>query len=134
VIRRHLTRIARHWACASTLLLVAGCNAVFDISKGPPRPRCADELLIDDLEDGDESICPTNGREGNWFGIGDGTIRAELTPASDVIFEPTLIEEGPRGTSRPRHHGDRVHDHECSQRWCLFGAAPCHKARVLLGL
>ena len=97
-MRRHSTRAVRLWACALVLLVVAGCNAVFDISKGTPRRLCADPLLIDDLEDGDGSICLTNGREGGWFAADDGTSTAELTPSSD--FAPTLIEEGPRGKSR----------------------------------
>ena len=98
-MRRHSTRAVRLWACALVLLVVAGCNAVFDISKGTPRPLCADWLLIDDLEDGDGAICPTNGREGYWFAAGDGTTGAEVTPNFEA-FAPALIEEGPRGTSR----------------------------------
>ena len=98
-MRLHWTRAIRLWACTLALLLIAGCNAVFDISHGTPRPLCADPLLIDDLEDGDGSICPTNGRSGGWFAVGDDTLSAELTPSSDV-FGPSLIEEGPRGNSR----------------------------------
>jgi hypothetical protein len=61
---------------------------------------CADWMLIDDLEDGDGSICATDGRAGGWYAFGDGTTSAELTPRPDVPFAPTLIEEGARGTSR----------------------------------
>jgi len=96
----HLARAVRLWACALALLLALGCNPIFDISEGTPRPLCADPLLIDDLEDGDGTICPTNGREGGWWVSGDGTTDAESNPRQGQPFEPTLIAEGPRGNSR----------------------------------
>jgi hypothetical protein len=94
-----VSRALRLWVCVLGLLL-ADCNAIFDISERTPRPLCADALLIDDMEDGDGLICPTSGREGWWSASGDGTVSGELNPRSDGPFEPTLIEEGARGTSR----------------------------------
>ena len=44
--------------------LTAGCNSVFGIHEGAPRPMCTDSLMIDDMEDGDGSICRTGGRRG----------------------------------------------------------------------
>jgi hypothetical protein len=81
-------------------VLLAGCNAIFDIEPGTPRPVCANALLIDDLEDGDETVCPSDGRDGHWFTFGDGTVGAELIPSSGVAFEPTRIDDGSRSTSR----------------------------------
>lgn len=98
------------WVLA--VLLVPGCNSIFDISEGTPRPLCADSMLIDDMEDGDDTICPTSGRVGGWYGFGDGTVGAELTPSTDGAFEPSPIEDGARGTSRYaarlRGHGFEV--------------------------
>ena len=93
----HVSRGVRRCGCALALLLLAGCNPIFDIHEGKPRQLCAEDSLIDDLEDGDESICPTNGRGGDWYVVGDDTA-GELNPSSDV-FEPSLIE-GARGPSR----------------------------------
>ena len=45
-------------------LLSAGCNYMFGIKEGPPRPICADPLVIDDMEDGKGDICKSNGRDG----------------------------------------------------------------------
>jgi hypothetical protein len=79
--------------------LTAGCNSVFDIHEGTPRHLCTDPLMIDDMEDGEGSICATSGRTGVWFDFGDGTT-GDLTPKSDVRFTPTRIEDGSRGSSR----------------------------------
>lgn len=95
-----LSRTARLGACALASLLITGCNAIFDLSAGMPRRLCADPMLIDDMEDGDDTICATSERVGKWFVFGDGTTSAELNPSSSVPFEPTLIEEGARGSSR----------------------------------
>ncbi|HEX7507330.1 MAG TPA: hypothetical protein VF550_11205, partial [Polyangia bacterium] len=82
-------------------MLSTGCNSLFGIHEGTPRPMCTDGLMIDDMEDGDGFICPTNGRTGVWYDFGDGT-PGELTPRSDsnVLFTPTRIEDGSRGSSR----------------------------------
>jgi hypothetical protein len=82
--------------------LTTGCNSLFGIHEGAPRSLCADSLMIDDMEDGDGSICPTNGRTGGWYDFGDGTPTGELTQRSDVNgrFAPTRIEDGSRGASR----------------------------------
>jgi hypothetical protein len=80
-------------------MLGTGCNSVFGIHDGKPRPICADGSMIDDMEDGDGAICHTDGRTGGWYDFGDGTL-GNLTPKSDGRFTPTLIEDGSRGTSR----------------------------------
>lgn len=101
MIEHRCSRVSRQvfpYVGAVTLLL-AGCNAIFDIEAGAPRSLCADAQLIDDLEDGDETVCASNGRDGHWFAFGDGTIGAELTPPSGVI-EPTWIDDGSRDTSQ----------------------------------
>jgi len=79
--------------------LTTGCNPLFGIHEGTPRPTCSDILRIHDLEDGDESICPTNGRTGGWYDFGDGT-PGGLAPKSGTTFTPTRIEDGSRGSSR----------------------------------
>jgi hypothetical protein len=86
----------------AAVLVLTACNSVFDIHEGTPRPICADELMIDDLEDGDAWICETGGRGGPWYTVGDAT-STDLTPAGP-FFEPTLIEGGERGTSRYAAH------------------------------
>jgi len=80
--------------------LSTGCNSVFGIHEGAPRPMCTDSLMIDDMEDGDGSICRTGGRRGVWFDFGDGSPTGDLTPRSDLPFTPTRIEDGSRGSSR----------------------------------
>ncbi len=82
------------------LVLLTGCNVIFDIDAGQPRPICADALLIDDLEDGNRAVCASNGRDGHWFAFGDGTVGADLIPTSGAEFEPTRIDDGSRGPSR----------------------------------
>jgi hypothetical protein len=91
------------WALAA-VTLAAGCNAIFGIHEGKPRPLCADteangalEPVLDDLEDGDRFICASNGRNGTWYSYSDGT-STDLTPKGD--FKPTLIDDKKRGTSR----------------------------------
>jgi hypothetical protein len=86
------------------IALAGGCNAIFGIHEGAPRPICADteangalEPVIDDLEDGDRFICASNGRNGTWYAYSDGT-STDLTPKGD--FRPTLIDDKKRGTSR----------------------------------
>lgn len=96
----HVSRPRHPWGFALPLSLLAGCNAIFEISEGTPRPLCADELLIDDLEDGDGWICRTGGRDGAWWVVGDGTTNARLNPRQGASFEPTPLMEGERGTSR----------------------------------
>ena len=76
-----------------------GCNAIFGIDGGKKRPMCADELLIDDMEDGDGEICNLNGRQGPWWTDGDPT-SIDLTPGKNVKFLPTRIPSGTRGTSQ----------------------------------
>jgi hypothetical protein len=100
--------------------LAAGCNSLFGIHEGMPRPMCADtetngalEPLIDDMEDGDGSICATNGRGGTWYMYSDAT-STDLTPKGP--FKPTLIDDGKRGTSRYAAH-------LAGSGFTLFGAA-----------
>ncbi|HEX7605282.1 MAG TPA: hypothetical protein VF348_01130, partial [Usitatibacter sp.] len=80
--------------------LASGCNALFDIKEGKPQPTsCQDHLVIDDLEDGDGSICASDGRQGAWYTVGDGT-GTNLTPTPGADFTPTLIPGTRAGTSR----------------------------------
>ena len=64
---------------------------------------CADPLLIDDMEDGDQVICDSGGRQGWWWSGSDGS-STDLQPAVDTIFKPTMIPGG-RGAS---HHAARL--------------------------
>ena len=84
----------------SLAVLSAGCNALFGIHEGTPRPICVDPtgLLIDDMEDGDGLICQLGGRNGGWYDFGDGT-PGTIDPPSNVLFNPTRIRDGSRGTS-----------------------------------
>jgi hypothetical protein len=59
---------------------------------------CSDPLLIDDMEDGDNRICPTDGRMGTWWTASDGTKTADLMPAVNSTFTQTPIPGG-RGQS-----------------------------------
>ncbi|MFL5304490.1 MAG: hypothetical protein ACJ8F1_04725 [Polyangia bacterium] len=91
---RHL----RHLVFA-TAMLASGCNSVFGISPGTPRPLCTSnplEPLIDDLEDGDVYICTLDGRSGGWYTVADLT-SSDLTPG--FPFATTKIPGG-RGTSQ----------------------------------
>jgi len=85
--------------------LATGCNSLFGIHEGKPRTICDDKNLaeppIDDMEDGDGFICALNGWNGHWYTAGDGT-SADLIPTSG--FEPTLIADGKRDTSRYAAH------------------------------
>jgi len=81
-------------------VLAASCNSIFGIHQGTPRPICADPLMIDDMEDGDNLICTSSGRNGGWYSFGDGTVGAELTPPGDAPFRPSRIDDGSRGASR----------------------------------
>jgi hypothetical protein len=63
---------------------------------------CSDPLLIDDMEDGDNHICPTGGRTGTWWTASDGS-STDLTPATGAIFEQAAIPGG-RGTSHEAAH------------------------------
>ncbi len=65
---------------------------------------CADPMLIDDLEDGDGGICPSNGRNGNWFVVGDGTSTNVTPPLGLAGFVADLIEDGGRGASHRAAH------------------------------
>ena len=56
---------------------------------------CSDPLMIDDLEDGNRSICESSGRHGSWSVLGDGT-STNLSPKGD--FTPTLIPGGREGS------------------------------------
>jgi hypothetical protein len=88
----------RRWVVPTfAALSLAGCNALFGIEMGQPKIRCADPLLIDDMEDGKSDICPTNGRHGYWYVASDGT-STNLTPGSD--FGPASVPDGERGQSR----------------------------------
>ncbi len=86
------------------VMVATGCNPLFGIHEGTPRPICAGtdgaEPLIDDMEDGDGFICEASGRHGHWYTISDES-SADLMPAGG--FDPTLIPGG-RGTSHYAAH------------------------------
>lgn len=92
-------RVLRLGLLAATL--VGGCNAVFGIREGTPRPPCYDPgpaiLLIDDMEDGVGDICALAGRYGYWYTVGDGS-STTLDPPQDTTFIPAMIPGG-RGKS-----------------------------------
>jgi hypothetical protein len=88
-----------HHLVFAAATLASGCNTLFGISEGTPRPVCTEtplEPLIDDMEDGDGSICALDGRNGFWYTVGDGT-SSDLTPG--LPFAPTKIPGG-HGTSQ----------------------------------
>jgi hypothetical protein len=96
-----LTRSSFVCAAFSAVTLTAGCNSLFGVHQGNPRPICVgtDDVfdpLIDDMEDGDGFICDSNERHGHWYTFPAGA-STHLTPAGD--FDPTKIPGG-RGTSR----------------------------------
>ena len=79
--------IATRAALLAALLATAACRQIVGI-QDPPPPACANPLIIDDIEDGDGSICGTAGRNGAWFTVGDGTPSAEVTPPDGASFQP----------------------------------------------
>ena len=85
--------------------LSGGCNPIFGIHEGKPRPICADPSgnLIDDMEDGDGFICEMNGRQGHWYVVGDSTSTI-LGPGDGTSLEPSLIDDQESGTSRYAAH------------------------------
>lgn len=96
----------RRWASFGVFfaaMLITGCNSLFGIREGAPRRICDDELLIDDMEDGDGFICASAGRHGSWFDLGDTSGGARLTPRQDLPFTPTPLE-GQQGASRYAAH------------------------------
>jgi hypothetical protein len=56
-----------------------------------------DPLLIDDMEDGDDAICDSGGRHGEWASASDGS-STNLSPATDAVFNQAMIPGG-RGAS-----------------------------------
>ncbi|HET7543268.1 MAG TPA: hypothetical protein VFK05_25515 [Polyangiaceae bacterium] len=57
----------------------------------------ATEVLIDDLEDGDNVIRPIGNRTGYWYTFNDGTTTGMQTPAPSVLFKGT----SPGSTTSP---------------------------------
>ena len=97
--RFNLRALCLAFVVAATL--VGGCNAVFGIHEGTPRPPCYDPgpspLLIDDMEDGVGDICNLGERQGYWYTVGDGA-EGTLSPAQGATFTPAMIPGG-RGSS-----------------------------------
>jgi hypothetical protein len=95
----HAARIIRAVSGGQALLavavLTASCRQIAGI-QDLPKP-CGDSQMIDDLEDGDGSICTTNGRQGAWFGFGDGT-------SGTNSFVPNASTNGTRGASQRAVH------------------------------
>jgi hypothetical protein len=69
----------------------AGCGASISI---------CDDLMLDNMEDGDASLCQSGDRHGVWYVAGDASAGATLAPAD---FAPSLIP-GWRGTSQYAAH------------------------------
>jgi hypothetical protein len=61
---------------------------------------CAGPMLIDDMEDGDSTLCHSGG---SWYALGDDTPGATLTPRAGADFRQTAIPGG-RGASRYAAH------------------------------
>ncbi|MBN1610484.1 MAG: glycoside hydrolase family 5 protein [Polyangiaceae bacterium] len=61
---------------------------------------CNNPRLIDTLEDGDDSICPSSGRNGVWFVANDGTGTQAPSDNSDI---PVTLSS-PRGKSTVAAH------------------------------
>jgi hypothetical protein len=75
---------------AACLLAGTDCAAV--------ATWCSDPQMIDDMEDGNNLICKSGGRSGNWYTVADGT-EGTLSPAQGAVFTMTPIPGG-RGDSR----------------------------------
>ena len=88
------------WLVAASLL--AGCNAIFGISEGQPAPTCVSkmDLLIDDMEDGNPSICELSDRKGAWYSVGDGT---NVTGNATLALENAAIPGKREGSRRAMH-------------------------------
>jgi hypothetical protein len=80
---------------AALLAIAPACRQIAGI-QDLPKP-CADPLTIDDMEDGDASICQNNGRQGAWFNFGDGS-------GGTQSFTPNADTNGERGASRRAVH------------------------------
>jgi hypothetical protein len=85
----------------AAVTLLAGCNALFGIRDGHSRPSCLDELMIDDMEDGDAEICSAGMRHGKWFVVLDGS--ASGSPAPARPFTPAIIPGGRDGSGYAAH-------------------------------
>jgi len=70
-------------------------------SSGTGGTGGAVDLMIDDMEDGDQRILPYGSRTGYWHSTNDGT--GVQTPAANTTFLPTLISPA-RGTSALAMH------------------------------
>jgi hypothetical protein len=61
---------------------------------------CDNPRIIDTLEDGDNSVCASGGRNGAWFVVGDGTGTQSPSDNADI---PTTLSS-PRGKSKVAAH------------------------------
>jgi hypothetical protein len=96
-----MRRDLRLTVLVAALGATASCRQVLGLHPQPaatPPARCSDPLMIDDMEDGDATICASQGRVGTWYTAGDGT-STDLSPASSAPFAPSRIPGG-RGTSQ----------------------------------
>jgi hypothetical protein len=66
-----------------------------------PAPGGCGHGVIDTMEDGDDVICPDEGRIGQWYTFNDGT--GTQTPPPSTTVDPTPIAGG-RGASRLAMH------------------------------
>ena len=88
-----VSRAALLATLAVLLTTATACRQIAGL-QDQPQP-CADPLMIDDMEDGDPSICRSQGRQGAWFSFGDGT-------SSNETFAVSAISG--RGSSRRGVH------------------------------
>lgn len=60
----------------------------------PPQKGCLTEHIIDDMEDGNDSICRTDGRVGTWFTTNDQSNGGMQLPPPLAIVRPEQIVDG----------------------------------------
>jgi serine/threonine protein kinase len=75
--------------------VASGCRPI------PATEQCQHPVLIDDMEDGDGNICPSQGRTGKWIAFHDGT--GTLSLPHGPITAMSVIP-GCRGRSRRALH------------------------------
>lgn len=60
----------------------------------PPQKGCLSEHIIDDMEDGNDSICRTDGHVGTWFTTNDQSNGGIQLPPPLAIVRPEQISDG----------------------------------------
>ena len=85
---------APHFATSAVAIVALACSA-------PPPPNGCGHGVIDTMEDGDDEICPVEGRIGDWYTFNDGT--GTQTPPTSGEVAPARIAGG-RGASHFAMH------------------------------